>query len=430
MKKAKIFILVIALLMTLTAAACDNTTTPASTEPPPSSSPSQTPAAPVQQSTPDDSGNDSASLWDGEYFYNNNKIIISDYGYTILSIDPGGDIMELSEIDDYYHITDDEIFRSKEYPAQNTAVTVRLARIDHNSFNFERNVIPLGGGDRIIETGIYARGGGSTTAPAGSTALSHGSASISLDKSTYQGGDTIRVTVTGITQQMVDDMAYVAVFAVGAGHNDNLSFDHVNAGDSNFSVFAPPSAGNYEMRLYSMSGVFTDDVLIAKIPFTATAAPAPATPPPVATTPPPAATTPPPATTTPQPFDLSGAMNLLSHSNYSGISIVNNRYTESFLVPHVPSGSYLIPTGGAIGRHFEQPAYSNETIRLLSEDIPNSYRGNFMRPNQNGFFTNNIGAVDQLAANIDSGDTSYRLYFVVDPDNVVLGHIITEGRIP
>jgi ABC-type phosphate transport system substrate-binding protein len=46
MKKAKIFILVIALFMTLTAAACGNTTTPVGTEPPPSSSPSQAPAAP------------------------------------------------------------------------------------------------------------------------------------------------------------------------------------------------------------------------------------------------------------------------------------------------------------------------------------------------------------------------------------------------
>ncbi len=57
---------------------------------------------------------------------------------------------------------------------------------------------------------------------------------ISLDKSDYAAGKRIRVSTSGITEQMVSDSAFVGVFDVGSDHE----------GWRKYRSYAYPKAGN------------------------------------------------------------------------------------------------------------------------------------------------------------------------------------------
>lgn len=99
------------------------------------------------------------------------------------------------------------------------------------------------------------------------TALGAGS-SISLDKSVYSPSDTIIVTVTGITPEMVENYAYVSIYEKDAPHTEYMSWSRPTAGDCQLEFVAPAEPGLYEMRLYKEDYVFTDEVFVMSVPFT------------------------------------------------------------------------------------------------------------------------------------------------------------------
>lgn len=93
-------------------------------------------------------------------------------------------------------------------------------------------------------------------------------ASISLDKTNYQPNELIRVTVTGITQEMFDNSAYVGIYPAGGAHDDWGEWSRPDVGTSQLTFNAPPTPGSYEMRLYDRDYVYTDETLVMRVPFT------------------------------------------------------------------------------------------------------------------------------------------------------------------
>lgn len=90
---------------------------------------------------------------------------------------------------------------------------------------------------------------------------------VSLDKANYSPNEKILVTVKGITQQMVDDEAYVSIYKTGAGHDQYMDWQRPDTGDSELEFEAPPEPGSYEMRLYNKDHEYTDETFVMSVPF-------------------------------------------------------------------------------------------------------------------------------------------------------------------
>jgi len=106
----------------------------------------------------------------------------------------------------------------------------------------------------------------STTAPPSGGGVTVGP--LSTDKTTYTVGETITVTVNGVTQEMVDDTAYVAIYEVGADHWGEGQTRYPKVGTNTLTLTAPAFIGMYEIRFYN-AVVFSDrgSALVATIPF-------------------------------------------------------------------------------------------------------------------------------------------------------------------
>ncbi len=86
------------------------------------------------------------------------------------------------------------------------------------------------------------------------------------DKTNYEEGETIFVTVVGITEQMESDGSFIAIYKTGAPHEEYGAWEYVPAGDSQLELTAP-EYGTYEIRLYSKDGEYTDDTYVTKAAF-------------------------------------------------------------------------------------------------------------------------------------------------------------------
>lgn len=92
-------------------------------------------------------------------------------------------------------------------------------------------------------------------------------ANISLNKTLYAAGERIVVDVSGITQQMVDDEAWVAIYKAGAAHTDWGVYAYVEVGAGQVELTAPDEKGAYEMRLYRKDHEYTDATFVMKVAF-------------------------------------------------------------------------------------------------------------------------------------------------------------------
>lgn len=90
---------------------------------------------------------------------------------------------------------------------------------------------------------------------------------ISLNKTTYAGGEKIVIEVSGITQEMVDAQAFVAIYEAGAPHDAWGEWFYTELGDSQGELMAPLENGSYEMRLYDKDHDYTAASLVMKVDF-------------------------------------------------------------------------------------------------------------------------------------------------------------------
>lgn len=97
--------------------------------------------------------------------------------------------------------------------------------------------------------------------------VSAAGATISLNKTVYAPGERIIVNVSGITQQMVDDSAFVSVYKAGDAHSEWGEYFYAEAGESQGALMAPEEKGFYEVRLYRKDHEYTDETFVMKVAF-------------------------------------------------------------------------------------------------------------------------------------------------------------------
>lgn len=103
----------------------------------------------------------------------------------------------------------------------------------------------------LIGVGIFTKGFGLF----GGIGKSNGKANENFapDKTAYEANDVMRVTVKGITQEMVDNGAFIGIYAAGAKNADYWGYDYVyEVGSSVMEIVAPGEDGSYELRLFSV----------------------------------------------------------------------------------------------------------------------------------------------------------------------------------
>ena len=120
-----------------------------------------------------------------------------------------------------------------------------------------------GGGGPIDASGENPGGSSQPAAQPGAEDVK-----LSLDKPSYAAGGKITVAVSGVTEQMVNDRAFVSIYKAGAGHDEYGQFEYLQVGSGILLLDAPEEHGSYEMRLYSEDFEYRDETLIAKAPFT------------------------------------------------------------------------------------------------------------------------------------------------------------------
>ena len=97
-------------------------------------------------------------------------------------------------------------------------------------------------------------------------------ATLSLDRTTYGQGDTIRVTYSGITAEMEDAQAWIGLAKAGAAAADYYgggTWEYVKQGSGTVEITAPTESGSFEMRLYQGYDA-NDETLVksASVPLT------------------------------------------------------------------------------------------------------------------------------------------------------------------
>jgi|GEM_PF-3101697 len=97
--------------------------------------------------------------------------------------------------------------------------------------------------------GLLGDGGGSPASLLGGI----GKASFTADKTNYAPGGAIRVSVKGVTQEMLDNGAFVGIYGAGAANNDSIdSANFDQTGSSTVTITAPEEDGNYELRMFKV----------------------------------------------------------------------------------------------------------------------------------------------------------------------------------
>jgi len=90
---------------------------------------------------------------------------------------------------------------------------------------------------------------------------------ITLDRESYEEGDEICVSYTGITDTMQQARAFISIYKAEASHGEYGDYQYPNSGEGDLIFKAPIDAGDYEMRLYSRDGQYDDTTLVMKAPF-------------------------------------------------------------------------------------------------------------------------------------------------------------------
>jgi predicted small secreted protein len=102
--------------------------------------------------------------------------------------------------------------------------------------------------------------GGNTDKPSG--------ASITPDKTNYALGETIKITLNDVTQEMLDKHAVVCIFKAEAAYDQSLAYSPIEKiGSSTIEISARQEEGNYELRLFNTSAR-NEETLIQMVPIT------------------------------------------------------------------------------------------------------------------------------------------------------------------
>ena len=124
--------------------------------------------------------------------------------------------------------------------------------------------------------GISGGGAGgdsdATSASGGGDVVKPDNVSFVPDKPVYWLDDAIRITMDGVTREMIRNGAFIGMFSEGTADDEHLDYAFVEkSGSSEVVMGGPEAPGNYELRLfvkYSESAEALTQALMQTIPFT------------------------------------------------------------------------------------------------------------------------------------------------------------------
>jgi hypothetical protein len=96
-----------------------------------------------------------------------------------------------------------------------------------------------------------------------------GAFEIALGKTSYVPGGTIKVNVSGVPEEMLEDRPFVAVYAVGADHSEYRSWRTINKASGSYALEAPKEPGEYEVRGYVKHHVYVESTMAGAVRFVA-----------------------------------------------------------------------------------------------------------------------------------------------------------------
>jgi len=101
------------------------------------------------------------------------------------------------------------------------------------------------------------------------TAAAYGNQWIQMEKENFAPEEQIAVTVSGITEQMEEDSAFVSIYKKGAAHDNWGEYHYPEQGTSKLWFTAPGESGDYEMRLYRRdSSPYDAENFVTSVSFT------------------------------------------------------------------------------------------------------------------------------------------------------------------
>jgi len=104
--------------------------------------------------------------------------------------------------------------------------------------------------------------------PLSMTALAYGNDWIQLNKSNFDPLELFTFTVSGVTAQMEEEQAWIAVYKIGAPNIDYGDFTGLEEGTNKVTFRAPEEKGDYELRLFRREEGYYKDELITSVSFT------------------------------------------------------------------------------------------------------------------------------------------------------------------
>jgi hypothetical protein len=89
-----------------------------------------------------------------------------------------------------------------------------------------------------------------------------------LDNYTFDEGEAFSVYVEGITREMQNAGAFVAIYEAHAPHDAYMTWAYPHEGNNVFYFTAPHFAGDFEIRLYSQDFVYDEETFVTSVLFT------------------------------------------------------------------------------------------------------------------------------------------------------------------
>ena len=90
---------------------------------------------------------------------------------------------------------------------------------------------------------------------------------LTLNKSIYSAFENIIVTISGVTDEMINAKAFVSIHEAGANHKDYQENLYPKSNSDTLTFTAPNYTGQYEMRFYNQDEVYTDEAFLLAVIF-------------------------------------------------------------------------------------------------------------------------------------------------------------------
>lgn len=90
---------------------------------------------------------------------------------------------------------------------------------------------------------------------------------LTLNKSVYAPNENITVTITGVTDEMINAQAFASIYKAGAEHENYQEYHYPQSFSDTLNFTAPNNVGDFEMRFYKQDYIYTDETFVLSVAF-------------------------------------------------------------------------------------------------------------------------------------------------------------------